>query len=60
MRFTDDKARQMLRLLHEYCEEFSPDIPQTIPALAWDLSSSLDQTSDEDDRMYQEIEQLCS
>jgi len=59
MDFTDSDSRQMLHLLHRYCEEFWPDIPVTIPALAEDLAMSLDETSDEDDRAYREIEQLC-
>lgn len=46
---TDEEIRQLLKLLHKYQEEYAPDLPQTIPALAEDLAQSLDRTSDEDD-----------
>jgi len=53
--FTDAHSRQLLRLLDQYQEEFAPDLPQTIPALAEDLAMSLDETSNEDDKMRQDI-----
>jgi hypothetical protein len=54
---TDEEARQLLTLLHKYIMEYVPDIPQTIPAMAADLAMSMNVTTDEDDRMRQEIEE---
>jgi hypothetical protein len=54
--FTDMDTRMLLKLLHQYTQEFAPDLPQTVPALAEDLAMSLDETSDEDDRRRREIE----
>jgi hypothetical protein len=55
--FSDEEARELLTLLHKYVENYTPDLPQTIPALAADLAMSMDTTTDEDDRMRQEIEE---
>lgn len=54
---SDDSVRRLLQLLYQYLEDYDPDLPQTIPALAEDLSMSLDRTSDEDDRMSREIQE---
>lgn len=53
--FTDNDSRQLLTLLYRYQQEFLPDLPQTIPALAEDLAMSLDITSDQDDMMQREV-----
>jgi len=55
MEFDDTDSRMLLKLLHKYVLEFAPDIPQTISALAEDLAMSMDRTSDEDERLAQEI-----
>lgn len=55
--FDDNDARELLRLLHKYVENYTPDLPQTIPALAADLAMSMDRTTNEDDRMRVEIEE---
>ncbi len=39
---TDKEALQLLRLLQQYVTAYSPDIPQTISALADDLIGSMD------------------
>jgi len=57
---SDAECRMLLVLLHKYVVSLSPDIPQTIPALAEDLAMSQDRTSDEDERMYLEIEHAMS
>lgn len=54
----DREVLELLRLLHKYIVAYSPDIPQTIPALAEDLAMSLDHTSVEADQMRADIEGL--
>jgi hypothetical protein len=53
--FSDNDARLLLQLLHKYVTHYDPDVPPQVEHLAGDLAQSLDVTSDEDDRMYQEI-----
>lgn len=53
--FSDYDARELLRLLHKYVENYEPDIPIEVEHLASDLVQSLDETRDEDDEMYQYI-----
>lgn len=55
--FSDDEGRELLKLLHKYVENYAPDLPQTIPALAADLAMSMDKATNEDDRMRREIEE---
>jgi len=47
---TDEEALELLRLLHKYVQEYSPDIPQTIAGVAEDLArsdcSGLDEVQD--------------
>jgi hypothetical protein len=38
----DHEALQLLQLLRRYVHEYTPDIPQTISALAEDLAQSMD------------------
>lgn len=53
----DNESRQLLTLLHKYVEAYTPDLPQTIPALAEDLAMGMNPTTNEDDRMRVEIEE---
>jgi hypothetical protein len=43
-------------MLHKYVMAYTPDIPQTIPALAEDLAMGMDVTTDYVDRLRVEIE----
>jgi hypothetical protein len=56
MDFTDHDAEQLLEMLHKYVMAYTPDIPQTIPALAEDLAMGMDVTTDYVDRLRVEIE----
>lgn len=56
--FTDRDASVLLQLLHKYMEDFAPDLPVTIPALAEDLAMSQDVTTDRDDYYRNQIEAL--
>lgn len=58
MPFTDQESRQLLMLLHKYGENYTPDLPQTIPALAEDLAMSQDVTDDASDYHRREIEMI--
>ena len=53
--WTDVDSRALLVLLYKYQQEFLPDLPQTIPALAEDLAQSLDTTYDKAGHMMREI-----
>jgi len=55
--FTDIDAEQLLHLLHRYVTTYTPDLPQTIPAMAEDLAMSMDETTDLADKCRREIEQ---
>lgn len=49
---TDEEALQLLRLLHKYVTDYSPDIPQTLSGLAEDLAVA---NTDEARRLHEEI-----
>lgn len=46
--FTDRDASELIRLLQKYAVNYSPDLPQTIPALAEDLVDTQFSVSEQD------------
>jgi hypothetical protein len=38
---SDEEAMLLLKLLHKYVKAYTPDIPQTISALAMDLAETM-------------------
>lgn len=52
----DLEARELLYRLHKYVEEYKPDLPQTIPALANDLATGMELPKSVDSKMLREIE----
>jgi len=53
----DLEAAELLHRLHRYVQEYKPDLPQTIPALADDLAMSFDAPTPTMIRYLREIQE---